>query len=386
MRKNSPTRVLQSVGTMNHGGIENFIMNVYRKIDRSKIQFDFMYRADEECAFDVEIRSLGGHIFNFQSPDKHFITAWNFYNHFFRNHPEYQIVHEHRSTCAGFLGCLRAAKRNDVPVRIVHAHNSHPMCRRGLIGNFAEQVTHNSNKPRIMKIATEGFACSDLAAQWLFPKNIIDAKRVSIIQNGIDVERFKFSTTAREATRKEYGIPSNAFLVGHIGRFVDAKNHLYLFKIFKLLLKQRPDSYLCLVGTGNLECTLRSFAKELGLESRIIFAGSHADVTPFYSAMDVFCMPSKYEGLPLVTIEAQANGLPLVLSDNVSQNADLTGLVSYLPITKDASLWAEELLSKKRNFSQFDLAVKAIKKAGFDSTGVANSLQQFYLSSLEENR
>lgn len=249
--ENQPIRVLQSVGAMNHGGIEHFVMNVYRKIDRDLVQFDFVERVSDRCVFDDEIESFGGRIYRFQSPDKHPISSMRFYRELFRAHPEWRIVHEHRSTLAGFLSCLRAASCEHVSTRIIHAHSSTLSKWYGGVGNVVERMTDKRNKKKIGKIATDCFACSDVAAQWLFPPESSISDKVRIIPNGIDASKFSFSIDDRAEIRALYGIPEKAFVIGHVGRFSLEKNHEYLLNVLRDL-PDEMDGRLLLVGDGPL--------------------------------------------------------------------------------------------------------------------------------------
>lgn len=373
-----PIRVLQSVGAMNHGGIEHFVMNVYRKIDRNLVQFDFVERVNERSVFDDEIESLGGRIYRFQSPDKHPVSSMRFYRTLFREHPEWQVVHEHRSTLSGFLCCLRAASYEHVQTRVAHAHNSTLSGWYGGVGNAVEKVTDKINKKMIGKIATDYFACSDAAAQWLFPPESGVSDRVRIISNGIAASRFAFSVGDRAEVRALYGIPENAFVIGHVGRFSQEKNQKFLIGLLKALPAE-VGGRLLLLGDGSLRGEIEKIASELGLRDRIIFAGLQSETWKFYSAMDAFCMPSIHEGLPVSAVEAQASGLPLFLSENVSRDTNLGGVEAFLPINEGPEVWAEALFGCRRDAGKRSLGVKLVADAGFDIDVAARELQEFYL-------
>lgn len=383
--ENQPIRVLQSVGAMNHGGIEHFVMNVYRKIDRDLVQFDFVERVNDRCVFDDEIESFGGRIYRFQSPDKHPISSMHFYRELFRAHPEWRIVHEHRSTLAGFLGCLRAASYEHVSTRVMHAHSSTLSKWYGGVGNAVERITDKRNKKKIGKIATDYFACSDVAAQWLFPPESSISDKVRIIPNGIDASRFSFSIGDRAEIRALYGIPENAFVIGHVGRFSLEKNHEYLLNVLRDLPGEM-DGRLLLVGDGPLRDEVEKKAIVLGLRERVTFAGLQPETWKFYSAMDAFCMPSVHEGLPLSAVEAQASGLPLLLSENVSRDTDLGGAAMFLPIDIGSGAWVEGLMNCRKDVDERLCGVKLVVDAGFDIVATAKELQAFYLRAVGEMR
>lgn len=376
--KNRPIRVLQSVGAMNHGGIEHFVMNVYRKIDRDLVQFDFVERVNDRCVFDDEIESLGGRIYRFQSPDKHPVSSMRFYRELFRRHPEWQVVHEHRSTLSGFLCCLRAAGYEHVRTRVAHAHNSALSAWYGGVGNAVEQITDKINKRLIGEIATDYFACSDMAAQWLFPTASGVSEKVRVIPNGIDTVRFSFDASDRTEIRALYGIPEDAFVIGHVGRFSQEKNQEFLIGLLKTIPAEMR-AWLLLLGDGPLREGVERRASELGIRERVVFAGLQTDTWRFYSAMDAFCMPSIHEGLPVSAVEAQASGLPLLLSDNVSRDTDLGGVEAFLPINEGPGTWIETLLNCRKDADGRALGVKLVADAGFDIDVAAEELQEFYL-------
>lgn len=373
-----PVRVLQSVGAMNHGGIEHFVMNVYRKIDRDLVQFDFVERVNDRCIFDDEIESLGGRIYRFQSPDKHPVSSMRFYRELFREHPEWQVVHEHRSTLSGFLCCLRAASYEHVRTRVAHAHNSALSAWYGGVGNAVEQITDIINKKMISGIATDYFACSDLAAQWLFPFEAGVSEKVRVIPNGIDAARFAFNARDRVEIRALYGIPENAFVIGHVGRFCQEKNQEFLIGLLKTIPAEM-EGRLLLLGDGFLRDEIEKRASELGLRERVVFAGLQTETWKYYSAMDAFCMPSIHEGLPVSAVEAQASGLPLVLSENVSRDTDLGGVEAFLPINEGPDAWVKTLINCRKDADKRALGVKLVADAGFDIDVAAEELQNFYL-------
>lgn len=384
MSSKQPIRILQSVGAMNHGGIEHFVMNVYRHIDRSKVQFDFLQRVKTPCVFDEEIMELGGRIFRFQSPDKHPFSSAIFYRGLFKEHPEIKGVHEHRSTLSGFMGCLRAARAAGRTMRIVHSHNSNLMKRYGDIGNIVERYTDGFNKQVIDSIATDYFACSKAAADWLYAANPRIRGLVQVIPNGIDTDRFRFNGKERAHLRAQMGISEDSIVIGHVGRLTEVKNHRFLLEILSSCCEE--DIYLLLLGTGELEHQIRSRAEVLGIADKVFMMGPRDDIWRYYSAMDVFCMPSLYEGMPVAAIEAQASGLPVVLSDTVSRDTNLGGDVTFLSLRDNARVWAELLKSKALISADRGAGAEAVNKAGYDISVTADWLQAYYLEGAHKHR
>jgi glycosyltransferase EpsF len=252
---------------------------------------------------------------------------------------EYDIVHVHMNTMSVFA--LAAAKRAGIPVRICHNHST---------------SDRREGKRTLLKIllrpwnrlpATNWFACGKQAGEWMYGCKAVKQGKVFILPNAIETERFRYNKITRTAIRQEFGIGEDTFVVGHIGRFMAQKNHTELLHIFQRLRKDKPDAMLLLIGEGELECSIRELAREQSLEDKVIFAGVRSDVNRIYSGMDVFCLPSLYEGFPVVLLEAQANGLPIVCSNHISPEVCLTGLVRQLPLERE-ELWSKALLAARR--------------------------------------
>lgn len=370
-----PVRVLQSVGTMNHGGIEHFIMNLYRNIDRDRVQFDFAYRVDEECVFDDEIHQLGGRIFRFQSPDRHPMVGRRFYEALFAGHPEIVAVHEHRTDMSGFLGCLRAAREAGVQVRIVHSHNSKPVCVSPSAQDSIRTAWHLLNRHLAGDLVTHRVACSDLAADWMFGAG----SGASIVNNGIDTAVFGFDEDKRHEVRAELGIPYESLVIGNVGRFAPQKNQAFLLDVLEAM-PEGSDVRLLIVGDGPLMDELRDSAARRGLLGRVCLPGMQAETARFYSAMDVLCMPSRFEGLPVSAVEAQTSGLPVLFSDNVSRLSALTERCSFLSLDEGPKRWADELLRLCAVVRDRHLGVAEVRTSGFDASDAAELLTSIYLA------
>ena len=329
-QKSEPIVVAQIMGKWVGGGVESVIMNYYRHIDRNKVQFDFICDEDSTNIPYDEIENLGGYVI-LCPPYQKLGKYLKFLKQLFRE-KKYRIVHSNINTLSVFP--LYAAKKAGVPVRIAHSHStSNPR-------EWKKNLMKNALRPFSKVWATDYFACSELAGRYLFGDKAFDKGEVKIIHNAIDVEKFKYDPEARKQLRKEIGIKDSDFVIGHIGRFVEQKNHRFLIDIFAEVKKEKKNAKLVLVGQGPLREEIEEKAKNLGLEKDVFFLGQRNDTNKLYSVFDVFCLPSLYEGLPVVGIEAQANGVPCVFSDRITgetvtnENVELIGIKSFTEAAK----------------------------------------------------
>ena len=374
MTNSEPIRVLQVVPSMGHGGIEHFLMNLYRAIDKSKVQFDFMYRVPYECVFDKEIESMGGRIFRCVDPDRHPIGSGKYYRDFFKDHPEIRAVHEHRSGCDGFFGLMREAKRAGVPVRILHSHNS----QKGWAHNPIKDVTDSFNAARLDGFANLFIACSDVARDYLYGRCQEALDRCSVRPNAIDLGAFAFDGGARGAIRERYGIAEEALVAGHVGRFVPEKNQAFLLDVVAGLRAAGVPAEALLLGDGPTRGVAEQKARDLGITPYVHFAGIQDDTASHYSAMDVFCMPSLFEGLPVSCVEAQASGLPMVLSTGISRMADICGHTAFLGLEEGADVWGRAVLAAAEAGRPENRP--SLVAAGYDISRVAMEYERAYLS------
>lgn len=355
------------------GGIESFIMNVYRNIDRQKVQFDFLSleRADVET-YETEISQLGGKMYVLNVKRCNICGVRRAIKDFFDEHNEYLIVHLHMSSLY-YIEELIAMKEAGVPIRIVHAHNSKQL------GSKALKLLHNFNKTRIESYATHYFACSQLAAEFMYPNSIVNSKKYEIINNGINSKKFSFDIMKRNEIRKNLNL-EDAFVVGMVGRMAPQKNQLFLVDIFSEIVNIRPYSKLLLVGTGPQLMTVKEKVQKENLQDKVIFAGMRTDVPDLLSAMDVYVHPALFEGLPLTLIEAQASGLPCVVSkENITIEAKLTDSYIRKSLNDTPKNWAECICSLEYNLDRTNKDY-LIAKAGFDSKSVAQKLQDIYIN------
>lgn len=358
-----PIRVLQVVTYMGRGGLETMLMNYYRHIDHSKVQFDFLTHREFDGDYDNEIKELGGNVYHLSNLNPLSIDYKTSLNDFFENHPEYKIVHSHLDCMAGIP--LKYAKLNNVPLRIAHAHNSNQT--KDL--KYPLKLLYKRN---IKKNANYLFACGDEAGKWMFNTN--DFK---VLNNAINAKDYTFNTNIRNNKRKEFGISDDSILVGHVGRFFPQKNHDFLIDIFNQFHKDHPNSYLMLVGEGELKSSIQDKIKFLGLEDYVIFTGLRSDVNELLQAMDIFLFPSLYEGLPVSIIEAQAAGLPCLISDKVPIECKKTDLVYQLNLEDSVNVWSDKIY-ELRHITRRD-TYEEIKESGFDIVENAKWLENFYI-------
>lgn len=367
----SPLRVLHAVVNMNRGGAETLIMNLYRNIDRRRVQFDFL--TCKEGEFDDEIRRLGGkiHRIPYVSEVGHFKYV-NGLNHFFEENSQYQIIHSHMDKMSGIT--LRAAKQAGIPIRISHSHNTESE------GGIAVRVYKWLAGKAIHSSATNFFACSEDAAKWLFANNYGSS---TILKNGIDVEKFLFSLDVRKQVREELKIDENACVFGHVGRFAYQKNHSFLLDVFKELSKELNNPKLILVGDGQLRTEMENKVKTLKLDKNVIFTGVRKDIHRMLQAFDYFVFPSLHEGLPVSLIEAQGAGLPCLISDHISQEVDMgLGLVHFLPL-KDKHSWVRKVKELNENKKSRLIEVDKIAESGYEIKSTADYIEDYYLDTLE---
>ena len=362
-----PLRILHVVTSMNRAGLETMLMNYYQAIDRSKIQFDFLVHRDKKGDYDDEIRSMGGRIYHLPSISfAHLIDYNKRACDFFVNHPEYSIVHSHLDSLSALP--LAAAKKANISTRIAHSHTSN-------FDSGLKKPIRNVTKRLIPKYATDFFGCSNEAMEFMFGKRA--AKGGVVISNAIDASKFTFDKKIRKKIRKEFSLPDDCFVVGHVGRFNYPKNHEFIISIFNELLKQEPSAKLMLVGDGENRATIEKQISDLGISKSVILTGVRADIYDLMQAMDVFLMPSRYEGLPVVSIEAQASGLPCVFSDAVTDELDVTGNCIFLPLSQPSDEWAASVINAAGRHKR-KKCTELVSNAGFDISTEAGGLSNLY--------
>ncbi len=368
----APIRVLNMFTILDRGGAETMVMNYYRNIDRTKVQFDFLVHRDRKGAYEDEIEEMGGRIYR-MCPifPQNFAKYKKMLHEFFKEHSEYKIIHSHMSELGYFA--LREAQKQGVPVRICHAHSAPTTFDLKLI-------MRTYFKKMMMPYVTHMFMCGEASGEWLFGKQ--NADKFIPLNNAIPAENYIFNQEKREKKRKGLGL-TDEFTLGHVGRFGPEKNHTFLLDVFNEVLKKEPNSVLLLAGDGVEMQKIQAKANALGIKNRIRFLGVRSDIPELMQAMDVFVFPSKFEGLGIVLVEAQASGLPSVVSDTIPDEAFLTELPTKMSLSASPEKWADMILSK-RGSERPDMYDR-ISAAGFDVTKEAEKLQKFYEGVYREN-
>ena len=356
-----PLRVLHIVTYMGRGGLETMIMNYYRNIDRSKVQFDFLVHRDFKADYDDEIERLGGRIYRISQLNPFSISYYKELNKFFSEN-RYKIVHCH-------LDCMSAiplsiAKKYNIPVRIAHSHNSSQDKNfKYIIKVFAKKF--------IPFFSTDLFACSKIAGKWMFGNY-----NYSIFNNAIDTSKFIYNKFKELEIKNRLNLTNN-FVIGHIGRFNPQKNHDFLIDIFYEVYKCDNTAKLVLVGSGDLQKSIENIVEKYGLTDTVLFLGSRDDVHEILQAFDVFVFPSLYEGLGIVAIEAQCAGIPCIVSDTVPEDTRITSDFNFLSLNSPANRWANEII-KYKNFQKSDSS-DIIISSGYDVSEKAKWLEEYYL-------
>ena len=364
---NEPIRVLHVVTHMNRGGLETMIMNYYRKIDKSLIQFDFLTHRpiDEKKDYEDEILNMGGRIYHISRLNPFSPAYHSSLDSFLKKHPEYSIIHVHQDCLSGII--LRHAKKAGIPVRIAHCHSSNQ--DKNLL--YPIKLFYKRN---IRKYATKMIACGEVAGKWMFGLE----SSFDVLPNAIDSEQYTYSHETRMRLRKELKIAPDTLVIGHVGRFCTVKNHSFLIDVFKEVLNINSNALLVLVGQGETMDYARSKVHDLDMDAKVLFLGLRKDVAELLQMMDVFVLPSIYEGVPVSIIEAQAAGLKCVISSGVPLDCKVTNLVTQLDLEKGIDVWSQQIISN--SVYQRMSTSEQINKAHYDIVENVKWLQDLYLS------
>lgn len=365
-------RIAQIMGKWVGGGVESVVMNYYRHIDRNKIQFDFICDDDSTNIPYEEIENLGGKvilippyqkIFKYHKKLKKVLKEGN-----------YKIVHSHVNTLSVFS--LWAAKSAGIPVRIAHSHST--TNKKEKKKNLLKQVL----RPFSKVFATDYMCCSELAGRWQFGNKEYDNGNVYLLNNAIDLEKFKYDEKVRKSKRKELNIDDDTLVIGHIGRFVPVKNHDFLLDIFEKINIKHADSILLLAGQGPLEQKIKNKVKKLNLNEKVKFLGQRNDVSELYQAFDVFLLPSLYEGLPVVGIEGQASSLLCYFSDEMTKETKILDTTKFMSISQSAELWSDDILKNVKKYKRIN-TIKKMSDEGFNIKKEADKLKKYYFNLLK---
>lgn len=364
-------RVLHVFHSMNCGGAENMIMNLYRKIDKEKIQFDFLVHTQKKGFFDEEIQKLGGRIYNVP-----YFNGINYFKYkkevkkFFASHAdEYKIVHGHVGSCAAIY--LAEAKRQGL-YTIAHSHNTY--AKRV----SAKDIIYKAIAKKVRGTAKFFLACTMDAGIARFGERTVYSDKFMVLKNAINLSFYRTEENIEKRIKEELKLKGDC-IVGHIGRFNEQKNHTFLLDIFKEVLLKNSDSMLLLVGEGNLRGEIEQRAIELGIKEKVVFAGVREDVNVLLNVMDCFVFPSFYEGLGIAAVEAQCVGLPCFINETLPRDLLINDNVFSLSLNDSPERWATEILEKRRKISP-DIARQNIISAGYDINTTVKELEEFYLS------
>lgn len=360
-------RVLQVVSIMNRGGAETLLMNYYRNLNRDEIQFDFLVHSYEKMDYEDEIIKLGGRIYR-TAP----IRPWNycqyfkFLDKFFAEHgAEYVAVHGHIQENTGFA--LKYAAKYGIKNRLSHSHISVTQI------DYKYPFRLYANR-YLKKYVTHRLACGIDAGNYLYGKEPFD-----VLNNAIKFEDFHYDESKRIKIRAEFGLADSQLVIGNVARFGSQKNHTFLIDIFSQLHSQRPDSVLLLIGEGSLKSSIQKKCDDLGLTNSVKFLGLRGDVNNILQGVDVFVFPSLYEGLPVSVIEAQASGLPCLLSDTIDTTVKVTPNVEFYSLNHSAAEWANQIVKMAQN--PHSDTEKCIISAGYNVTENIKKLVSYYTQS-----
>ena len=371
-----PIRVLYvNGGIMDRGGISAFMMNYYRHIDRTKIQIDFVVHGFKKGVFDDEIKQLGGEIYNVPIKSKDFLGNIKGLRKIFLS-GKYKIVHSHMDAMGAVI--LKEAKKCKIPIRIAHSHSTEHLTVtkvQFLLNEFARK--------HITRYATHFFACSEPAGRWLFGDEYAEAGMVKYIKNAIELDQYIFDEALRKQVKKELKVENN-LVIGHVGRLEHQKNHFYLLEVFKDLLTIKPEAKLILVGDGLLKSKIVQKIETLNLADAVIVLGARDDVNVILNAVDVFVLPSHFEGLGIALVEAQANGVYCIASESVPGEVNITGKVQFLPIDDSGKKMWVEAMTTQENKDDRNVDLNTFISTGYSIKNEVKVLQELYLNYLEE--
>lgn len=360
-------RILQCVNDMHRAGLETMLMNYYRNIDRTKIQFDFLTHRPYKSDYDDEIKNLGGRVY--YAPrlyPQNYPIYFKWMKQFFEEHSEYQIMHSHIDAMSYIP--LLAGKKSGIPIRIAHSHSTS-------IDRDFKWILKQYYRSKLNTVTTNCLACGSEAGQFLF-KN----KNFEIIPNAVEAEKFYYDNKTRIKKRKELGI-TDELVIGHVGRISHPKNHKFLIDIYKELLKNNSSAILLIIGTGEKEQEIKQYAAQLNLSDNIQFLGNRSDVAALYQAIDIFVLPSLFEGVPLVGIEAQFSDLPCFFSDKVPIEVAFSKKAHFISLNLSAKEWVNRIMScstSNRNSYRRD-----IFDSPYDIKNAHYTLVNYYLNLLE---
>lgn len=362
-------KVLHVQLTENIGGIESLLISITSRIDKEKYHFDFIASALSEYQ-DVLKQEKSNIIV--LPPLKSLVKYIRQFNKVLDNN--YDIVHFHKNSAINILPILIAKVHKTHPKIVVHSHNTAPSVTK----NKLFILMHKMNRKFMYNLADVHIACSNEAANWLYGN-----RKAIILKNGIDTEKYMYSRSSRNKIRQCLNIPSDCFVIGNVGRLTVQKNQLFLIELFNEIHKKNPNSKLLIVGDGMLKSKILKKVKELKLKKSVLLLGSRNHIEDYLSAMDVFVMPSLYEGLPIAAVEAQASGLNVYMSDKITKEVYLTDHIYSFALDKPINEIANKILNTNFDYDRLQQA-KTIKNSGYDIRFTVNKLDELYTQLIEK--
>lgn len=364
-----PIRILHCFGRLDRGGAETLVMNLYRVLDRKKIQFDFVIHTNDHCDFEDEIDNLGGKVYRVPRYNgiNHlsYVRAWD--SVFEGNFDRWKVVHAHIVSTASIY--LQIARRHGIKT-IVHSHSTSS-------GYGISSVGKSFLQRFLSKSADYYLACSEESAKWLFGNQILSKKNFKIINNAIDTNKFTFDENIRVDYRRMLGL-SKEYTIGHVGSMFKPKNHMYLLDIFNEIVKNDANVKLVLVGEGSLKNEIIDKIKRYNLSNKVLLLGRREDVSELLNVLDVFVFPSIFEGFPVTLIEAQVSGLKCFVSKNITKTTNVSGNVEFISVKENPCVWAQKIIDYRKDPTHRITEKEKFNK--FDTIEVLNELKKIYMS------
>lgn len=376
--KKEPVKVLYFVDRMLRGGIQSLVIDWVSRFDKQKIHVDFLLLDDgKEYELEQTLKQFGCTVYKLKGiwvkTPIDFIKYKHAVKNFFKEHHDYKVVHMHSSSKNYMI--LKYAKKYGIPIRIAHSHNIDFQTK-----NHLKKLIGDLFKKPLIKYATDYFACSKIAGEWLFGKDIVESDKFRVIHNAIDYDKFKYNDDIRNEIRRKLGFNDSDIVIGHVGRFVTQKNHSFLIDVFYKCYEQNNNYKLLLVGTGELEEFIKEKVRSLGIENNVIFAGFQSNVNEYMHAMDLFVFPSLFEGLGLVLIEAQACGLPCFCTANsIPKDVKILNNLKFISLNDSALEWSKKIISSKSRINDTN-TYKEFKKKNYLISDIAIELEDKYMS------
>lgn len=364
------------IGMMDvRGGVEQLIYEMFQCLDPNKIHCDFLCYCNK-CVYEDEFKAAGSNVYHITRRGENPLKCRKELKAFFKTQGDhYDYIWIHTSSASNCMGHIFAKRYTNARI-ISHSHGTHFESKKGLI-HAIHTFLHRYHQKKFVRCTDFYFACSRAAGEWLYGSDLKDLK---VIKNGIDPDKYQFDPVVRERIRESFSL-ENKKVIGHAGRFCTVKNQSFLLEIFSSIAGQSDDYLLLLAGEGELLGLMKQKAADLGIADKVIFAGYRQDLNCILQAVDIFILPSLYEGLPIVAIEAQGSGLPCLLTDTITKEVSISDLVSYMSLTKSAQQWAEKITTLLKIYENNNRSIyrRIISENGYDINETVKELEQFLM-------